>query len=201
MARTVVYKYRSLANWRFVVDILVEHRLYAAPFTQLNDPMEGRYSYRDDVVTRAFRRAIKQSKDYWKICSLSEDPRNRLMWSYYGGGHTGIALGVSIAPCRDQVATHVSYDSDVTIGPDHVRRPPRDVAVEILSQKHYAWQHEQEFRVFSNAPFVRVDIKEIFLGCLMPAPDRELVMKLARKAAPRAKVRQLRRSDLDAPLV
>ena len=44
-AEPTFYKYRSLENWRFVLDIFLNKRFYAAPFASLNDPMEGRYYY------------------------------------------------------------------------------------------------------------------------------------------------------------
>jgi hypothetical protein len=37
----LLYKYRSIANLRFFKDIVINRRLYAAPFRTLNDPMEG----------------------------------------------------------------------------------------------------------------------------------------------------------------
>ena len=58
MPSQVLYKYRSLANWKFVLDILVNGRLYAAPFSELNDPMEGRLYYFGDDVTKGYKRAV-----------------------------------------------------------------------------------------------------------------------------------------------
>ena len=55
MAEQLLFKYRSLENWRWLLDILVNNRLYAAPFKDLNDPMEGRYFYFGDEMTQAFR--------------------------------------------------------------------------------------------------------------------------------------------------
>jgi hypothetical protein len=92
----ILYKYRSLGNWKFVLDILLNKRLYAASFATLNDPMEGRYFYFKDEVTRQFRAAILYQKTGWKICSLSKTATNTLLWSYYAGGHTGIAVGVAV---------------------------------------------------------------------------------------------------------
>lgn len=43
MASKLYFKYRSLANLRNFLDILINKRLYMAKFTELNDPMEGAY--------------------------------------------------------------------------------------------------------------------------------------------------------------
>ena len=198
MPPAVYFKYRSLDNWKFLVDILLEHRLYAAPFEKLNDPMEGRYRYQGDTLTEAFLATIGQSKEYWRICSLTRTPTNTLMWSYYGGGHTGVALGVRI-PTRRQ-PLKVRYDSFVNIDATHLKRPARAVAIEILSQKLLSWEHEEEFRFFSAKPYVNVEVERIILGCRMPSEDRKHIRTLAGKLAPKARIVQLRSSHLDKPI-
>ncbi len=200
MPQNVLFKYRSLDNWKFLIDILIGQRLYAAPFRALNDPMEGRYQYRGDDVSKAFDRSIRVSKDYWKICSLTTKSTSTLMWSYYAGGHTGVALGVAVRARPGQRILRVRYDSDVYLGPQHRRKPARSVALEILSQKQSAWAHEEEWRVFSNRPFVSIELRSALLGCQISESDEELVTAVLRKTAPKAQIRRLRRSDLDAPL-
>ena len=37
MADQLLYKYRSLENWKFVLDAVVHGRLYAATFDTLNE--------------------------------------------------------------------------------------------------------------------------------------------------------------------
>jgi hypothetical protein len=41
MVPSVLYKYRSIENWKFLEDIFSNRRLFAATFRSLNDPMEG----------------------------------------------------------------------------------------------------------------------------------------------------------------
>ena len=41
----ISYKYRSVDNFRNFVDIILNNRLYAASYQDLNDPMEGHYYY------------------------------------------------------------------------------------------------------------------------------------------------------------
>jgi len=200
MPAQVLFKYRSLENWKFIIDILLGQRLYAASFKSLNDPMEGRYHYRGDEVSKAFDRSLKLSKDYWRICSLTTKPTSTLMWSYYGGGHTGVALGVVVPTRSEQKVCPVRYDSEVFIGPGHQKRRPRDVALEILSQKQQTWRHEEEVRVFSAKPFVKIQLASVLLGCQIAQADEDLLVRLVRATAPKASIRKLRRSNLDAPL-
>src|SRR5262245_20465124 len=126
MAEQLLFKYRSLENWRFLLDILVNNRLYASPFKDLNDPMEGRYYYFVDEMTRAFKRLVRARKDDWRSCSLTKDPTNTLMWSYYSGGHTGVALGLTVPQSSAQRMREVFYDSQIGIGPNSLRRNPRE---------------------------------------------------------------------------
>src|SRR5260221_14734404 len=98
MADQLLYKYRSLENWKFVLDAIAHSRLYAATFDTLNDPMEGRYYYFGDDVSHEFRRTIFENRKQRRICSLSRTRTNTLLWSYYGGAHKGIALGVQVRP-------------------------------------------------------------------------------------------------------
>jgi hypothetical protein len=113
-----LYKYRSFENWRLLVDILVNHRLYAAPFKDLNDPMEGRYYFFSDELSKAFRRLVPARKDEWRICSLTSNPSSTLMWSYYSGGHTGVVLGLTVLlpPSRAFRIEQVRDDTTRTSG-------------------------------------------------------------------------------------
>lgn len=43
------YKYRSLSNIRYFLDILIFKRLYLASYSELNDPMEGAFRIQNGV--------------------------------------------------------------------------------------------------------------------------------------------------------
>ena len=52
----MLYKYRGIKGFRNFVDIIMRNCLYAAPYSKLNDPMEGHYTIRSgeldsDIVT------------------------------------------------------------------------------------------------------------------------------------------------------
>lgn len=51
------YKFRSLQNLRFFLDIIINERLYAAKYDELNDPMEGAYMI--DVQHQNIIKALK----------------------------------------------------------------------------------------------------------------------------------------------
>ena len=40
-----LYKYRSLSNLKRLIEIVLDGKMYASRYKDLNDPMEGYYSY------------------------------------------------------------------------------------------------------------------------------------------------------------
>lgn len=202
MAEELFYKYRSLENWKFVLDAMAHSRLYAATFETLNDPMEGRYYYFGAGVSSEFRRAVIASRKQFRICSLSRTKTSTLLWSYYGGGHKGIAIGVQIRPRQRPapLVRDVSYDNGVHVHGGSRSRSANAAALDILTQKQMAWEHEREIRVFSAKPHVGVTVKELVLGCLITPNDQELVTTLARRWHPKIRITKLDRSMMDVPL-
>lgn len=202
MRNQLFYKYRSLENWKFVLDAITNSRLYAATFDTLNDPMEGRYYYFGPDVSRDFRRAIRENRKRRRILSLSKVRTNTLLWSYYGGGHKGIALGVQIEMNTrpSPLIRDVTYDNGVSVHGKSKSRNADAAALDILTQKQLAWRHEQEVRVFTDKLYVAVALKELVLGCRIESEDQELVSSIAKKWHPRIRVTKLDRSMMDVPL-
>jgi len=202
MPEKYLYKYRSLENLKFILDAIAYSRLYAATFDTLNDPMEGRYYYLGDDVSKEFRRAIFENRKQRRICSLSRTRTSTLLWSYYGGGHKGIALGVQVPePQHPAVLIRdVNYDSIVQVHGRSGSRSADAAALDILTQKQLNWEHEQEVRVFTKKPYVKVIIKELVLGCLIEPTDQELVCTIAKKCQPKIRITKLNRSMMDFPL-
>mgnify|MGYP001801434879 FL=1 len=56
MFNQLLYKYRSLENFKNFVDIILKNRLYAATYKDLNDPMEGKYYYKEGRLDRYGRK-------------------------------------------------------------------------------------------------------------------------------------------------
>ena len=59
----MLYKYRGINSFRYFVDIVLNKRLYAAPFFDLNDPMEGHYLYSSGELDSDVRDLIKNQKE------------------------------------------------------------------------------------------------------------------------------------------
>ncbi|WP_196140644.1 hypothetical protein [Aliikangiella sp. G2MR2-5] len=103
----MLYKYRSLDNFQFILDILVNQRLYATSFDEMNDPMEGHYTHSNNMTPEIIGDFDRYYKEI-KICSLSKEKNEPLMWAHYADGARGIVIGVELEKSTD--FREVKYD-------------------------------------------------------------------------------------------
>lgn len=177
----ILYKYRSLDNFRNFVDIIINNRLYAAKYDKLNDPMEGHYFYKDGVLDDNMCRKIYDNKQKLRLCSLSKNPDNFLMWSHYAKGHSGVAIGVKI---DENIFTvkEIEYLQELK----YFENTNYLDAITILSSKLNFWDYEKEVRAFTqdDSNYVNVEIVSIHIGSKMSTQDFSLVQKLVEKINP-----------------
>ncbi|MEJ1400504.1 MAG: DUF2971 domain-containing protein [Candidatus Sedimenticola sp. (ex Thyasira tokunagai)] len=192
----MLYKYRSLDGFKFLSDIFINQRLYAASYFDLNDPMEGHYRYSDGRLTDDLIKKIKDEKERkLKICSLSRDPNNELMWAHYANGHRGVVIGVEIDNQKYDVRP-IEYD-----GPSYVRMAHQnghlETAMRILSHKLDVWHYEEEERVFVRGEnYVHAQIKQVIFGRRMSNQDKSLVKKLVQAVSPDTEILTSRASPV-----
>lgn len=176
-----------MSSFRFLADILLKRRLYASPYFELNDPMEGFYLHAGkERIDPEMERALRGAKKQLRVCSLSKWSDHPLLWAHYADGNKGVAVGVEV---DDQ-----AYD---VRNIKYVNRPPKvgrhnyndDSAKSILSTKLEAWSYEQEVRVFVNdAPFVAVVLKEVSLGSRLSKSDQEFIIEFCEVVCPEVKI-------------
>ncbi|MGF1693973.1 DUF2971 domain-containing protein [Photobacterium kagoshimensis] len=186
----MLYKYRGISDLKFLVDIFLNNRLYAAKYTDMNDPMEGVYRYKSDYVTRDLIEEIRIEKRNIGICSLSEDSSNDLMWAHYAEGHKGVAIGVRIKGGNE--IRNIKYEglSKLTSTKYH---DGYESALNILTHKLEAWDYEQEVRVFTRGEdFVDVEVCEVILGCKMDKNDKVFFKNLISKINPDIRIKSKR---------
>src|SRR5580658_9221984 len=90
--------------------------------------------------------------DFWRehgILCFSRNWDNLLLWSHYGGSHTGLCLGFDI-PDSDPPG---GYDMEVRYQPNVLPyRGPEDIKYDLVNRllhtKHDSWSYEQESRLF-----------------------------------------------------
>ena len=83
-----LYKMRSLSNFEFVVDLILNERPYCAHYSTLNDPFEGIYLLVTHIPPRLLLRKgtilisqndpsrLYEEEQFSRICSLSESFEN-----------------------------------------------------------------------------------------------------------------------------
>ena len=191
----ILYKYRSLDNWKYILDIILNKRLHLSQYKELNDPMEGFYYYTDDI-DRRLQEKIRNKKLEYKICSLSKKYDNTLMWSHYANSHKGIVLGVDIK--NKNKLKKVDYVEDLVLDSSNVAKSTRetDVAKTILSKKLTPWEYEEEVRILSRDKYIEVDIKELYLGCEINDIDEKLIKKLTSKYLSIEVLKKLKKHEL-----
>jgi hypothetical protein len=172
----ILYKYRSLEDFKKFVDILVNKRLYAANYKDLNDPMEGQYLYSRKDLSHFTPNIIYSEKNRLKICSLSSQHNNQLLWTHYANGDKGVAIGVRIDDERYDVV-NVQYDGIST-----VINYDNDTPKKILSHKLEIWSYEEEVRVFvEETSFVEIKIEEIIIGSRVAHNELEWIKNIILK--------------------
>ncbi|CAM4487953.1 DUF2971 domain-containing protein [Alteromonas australica] len=175
----MLYKYRSLANFKNFVDIILNNRIYAAPYYDLNDPMEGLYTYDEGAINEEMVEKIKGEKGKLRICSLSRRADSTLMWSHYADSHRGVVLGIEVN--KKYEVRPVTYE-----GLSYVKHATRfgghETAKNVLTCKLEPWAYEEEERVFvSDGQYASVTIEEVVLGSKMDTRTKSLVKKLVAK--------------------
>jgi len=181
MNNDILYKYRGVQNFRFFIDIILKNRLYASRYVELNDPMEGQYYYNKGELDRNTLRKIKDDKGDLRLCSLSRNNNNELMWSHYSEGHRGVAIGLKINRHQYDVRpiqyTGLAYLSNGQIENDTPR--------EILSHKLNVWAYEEEERVFVTDKFyVDVQIYNVITGRAMSNQDYSFIKEIVERINP-----------------
>ena len=182
------YKFRSLQNLKFFIDIILNERLWAAKYTDLNDPMEG--AYMTDIDHRYLIDLLKSEKDKTRICSLSKCYNDNRMWAYYGDSHQGCCIEVSLKNQREK-------PKDV----NYIEKLPQVYQVksgcELLLHKSSQWKYEQEVRVFRKAKYVKIQIHRIIFGLKVSEADYLFHKRIINQLNPSIQVCQIQENEID----
>jgi hypothetical protein len=156
-----LYKYRSLEDFSKVEDILVKRRLWASYFNELNDPKEGIFYFADGDFVPARINQISNDKQSNMVCSLSEDPENDLMWTFYANKHRGIVIEVELEKDEELKLHQVNY---ISLNEFKEQDGDHIDAKYLLTRKTLDWQYEKDWRVLTDSNHVKVKVTGIIKG-------------------------------------
>ena len=197
-----LYKYRSLNNLEYTLDILLNERLHCAPYEKLNDPCEGLFL----SVTRlgagfgvspfasfpfAGTRTIKKPQsvselhipEHTRVCSLSASLNDVRLWSHYADGHTGIAIEIDFDALDKQLHQVEYVDQLREFGNTALATPE---PTEVLRLKTIHWSYEQEYRLIDKVDYFPITgrITGVYMGLRTSPLLQELLLRTLPEAIP-----------------
>ncbi|QEQ96273.1 DUF2971 domain-containing protein [Neptunomonas concharum] len=165
------YKYKSLDNFEFLLDLLLKERMYAAPYHELNDPMEGVIKI-DGTISKEREAEWESLIKETRLVCFTKSSTNPLMWSHYADGGRGCVVCFELMD--KQIFHKVSYLKKPSITEKDLLP---EKALQILQYKDKHWKYEAEYRcLIQNESFLPVDIKSITFG---PRADKNKVDMLS----------------------
>ena len=167
-------------NLDFVLDILLNGRLYCAEYQMLNDPLEGffieeigQWVQIKSLGTFAPVQTPRQVSDLpdhraiaCRVCSLSRPLDNIVLWSHYADGHRGVAIELDL-PDDDDLAGSLRKIEYVKELPKVSATALHDLTAEtVLSVKTREWEFEEEYRIVTASEHlpVRGHITAVYVG-------------------------------------
>ena len=194
----LLYKYRSLKDLRRFVDILINKRLYASNYKELNDPMEGALSYNTSIEYKKIAKSIREEKEKTLICSLSKNYVNGLMWSIYADQHKGCCVEVEVKS-KFWDCVEIDYSKDMLQFDDVLEI---DIN-KIFGYKSVQWQHEEEVRYLRTiaskrtSHYVSIKINKVYLGIRVSAKDERFITKLIKSIDASIEVVKMKKEEID----
>lgn len=182
------YKFRSLQNLKRFIDIILNNRLYASRYDELNDPMEG--VYLTNPSNGNIIRLLRMEKYKTRICSLSEDYRHTLLWSHYADSHKGCCIEVSAVNERE-LPTSVRYIEEIPVVND------MQDGKELLSHKSTVWEYEKEVRYFRKTSYLNIRIHRIIFGLKVSNDDYRFYEKLIHAINPMIGICRINEEDIE----
>jgi Protein of unknown function (DUF2971) len=176
-----LYKYRSLKNLQYVLDVILLERLYCAPYTELNDPCEGLFFSSQSIGVNSKSgfyflpsRTVKKvtdlhctlkNSDSPRICSLSNTLSDVRLWSYYADSHKGVAIEIDFSGIESDV-NKIKYLPQLQEHRIGTFLSEGSSTEEVLLNKTVHWEYEEEYRIIQGAQYYPIigRITNIYLG-------------------------------------
>lgn len=156
-----LYKYRTLDNPKWLFDILLNGRLYGSSFKNLNDPMEGAYTYKSNILKER-RDQLLEERSNTLICSLSKESNIGLMWTHYANNGKGCCIEVEVTS-KSWKEIPIQYSNELPNINNDIDN--------ILGTKFSCWEYEEEVRyirtvddIKKKSHYLEVQVTKVIFG-------------------------------------
>jgi Protein of unknown function (DUF2971) len=146
----------------------------------------------------------------YRVYCLSEKPDCTLMWSHYGGNHSGVCLEFDRSSEPIRAALRVTYSTSY---PSFDLTDKSDRSLAVLTSKSDVWSYEAEYRLVAQERSVAMSatgrtlmtdnnflilpvgaLRAVIVGCMMSDENKRLLEGMVRRAPRSVEVRQAVRS-------
>jgi hypothetical protein len=188
-----LFRYRRIAKIDQELDALEAQYLYCAAYADLNDPMEGRYTFskavRHSSGYHGLRRELNDKKAQTGICSFSEVHDHELMWAHYAEQFTGFCVAYSLRRLMESLPDSASfmrmYYNEWAPTVHLTSRPTDELAKMVLSYKSYRWLYEREWRMFAQQGQIHYSdpkcVTRVYLGARMKPAHRARITRTLKR--------------------
>jgi len=153
------YKFRSVENLHFVVDILFNKRLYCPRADQLNDIREGNHlrvgnDQGRELQVIEYGDAVSRQLNGLRVCALTKSFDSHLLWAHYANAYSGLAIEVDV---DDADVTPVTYGDDfIYLAQLMESLSPEAAARHALARKYKDWSYEGEVRLITTSEYYKL---------------------------------------------
>ncbi|WP_175473533.1 DUF2971 domain-containing protein [Algibacter pectinivorans] len=162
-----------MKDYKYIIDIFFNQRLYVASFRKLNDNFEGQFF--SNVFSEKRYKLNPRKESHISVCSFSGNYKSHLMWSHYANGHRGIAIGFEIDKSKYNIEK-VTYNGlkSFNIFPQKFNE-----LKSVFLNKLEEWSYEEEYRIITEKQdYVNIEIKEVIFGAETSEDDKSLIKKM-----------------------
>lgn len=147
-----IYKFRSNAD-EYLEDILKSEEFYFNDWEEMNDPLEGFFTYYLEEHTNDEISQIYTDKNEYRICCFSKEYKEILLWSHYANNHKGICIEIEVD--EESIGKEGIFLKDI----EYEEKLPELLSKEdgkskdskiLLTKKLKKWEYEEEIRAFYN---------------------------------------------------
>lgn len=174
-----------------------------ASYSELNDPMEGAFVITGDKkdIDNHWLNVLRSEKNDLRICSLSRNYDNILMWAHYADSNKGCCIECEVTSSPDLVEeVPVNYVNHIEPA---AHLDPVQAARQILSRKLECWKYEDEVRYLKQVPresnktkFVKIKIYRIYFGVNVTPKDKNFYKNLINSIDDSIEVVSIKKEEL-----